>query len=254
MNEYMKIEKIDAAFCYPRTDQHQQVVFLDISLADLSAAQLRDYQEALAGAYDGVPPNTRIMVFTTAADVQRTLVRPVITICKPPATETEQKAIAAPSETTPLLKRRAAEARATYDTEVEKVLADVQDPIKRAGDSPILEQVRGISNYAGFRGASRSLTWVSDGIQNSEAGRFCTKKGEMPSYATFAKRPAFTFLKPNSFAGTDVSVLLVESIRLPQAGLEFCSNAEMRRWWVDYFKGNGADRVALTPLRRWAGS
>ena len=76
----------------------------------------------------------------------------------------------------------------------------------------------------------------------------------MPSYAEFEKRAAYQAVKPDPFRGTTVSMLLVESVELPQKGLEFCSNAEMRAWWPDYFKGNGAVGVEVTRLRHWAGS
>jgi len=28
----------------------------------------------------------------------------------------------------------------------------------------------------------------------------------------------------------------------------YCTNPEMRKWWSDYFRGNGADQVELEPL------
>lgn len=254
MSYYMGIEKPDSDFCYLRDDQHKSAVFVDNSLRDLSAAQMRDYRTALHDAYDRAPPNARIMVFSTASDVQQSQARPVLAMCKPPATSAEQEAIGAPSETKPFLARRAAEARRIFEVRIDEILADVEDRSKRAGDSPILEQLRAISRYDGFAGASRDLWAITDGLQNSETARFCAVKGDMPPYAKFAKRPAFANVEPRSFAGTNVSVLLVESAQLPQPGLQHCTHAEMRAWWPAYFKGNGAQAVELTPLRRWAGS
>lgn len=254
MHHYTSIEKIDAAFCYPRADQHQSAAFIDSSLVYDTAPVMRDYRTSLAEMYDAAPPNSRLMVFTTAADVQQTKARPVFTVCKPPATSAEQEAIGAPTVSKPMLERRAAEAREAYLVKVDEVIASIQDPENKASDSPILEQVREISRYSGFQGRSRSFAWISDGIQNSEAARFCAKKGHMPRYETFAKHTGFTDLKPEPFAGADIDVLLVEVLKLPQAGLEHCSNNEMRRWWKAYFEDNGADSVTVTPLRHWAGS
>lgn len=251
---YGTIEQADLAYCYERPDQHVSALFLDNSLTQLSAPQLRDYRAGFERAYKRAPVNTKLFFFTTASDVQGSLAKPVFAICKPPATAPEQLAIGAPSKPTPYLKRRADEARAAYSKAVDKVLADAQDPAKAAGDSPILEQLQAISRFDGFAGPSRSLTVITDSIQNSEVARFCTVKGAMPPYARFKNTGAYRIVKPNPFTGTAVSVLLVENFKLPQLGFDYCSNDELRKWLPDYFKGNGAQSVELTRLRHWAGS
>ena len=254
MNAYLGIEQADAAYCYARSDQHQSAIFLDNSLTQLTEPQFRDYRMGYAQAYEQAPPNTRFFFFSTAADVQASLVKPIFTICKPPATPHEQQATGAPDKPAPYLARRALEAREVFDKAAEKMIADAQDPEKAAGDSPILEQLQAISRFDGFSGTSRSLTVISDGIQNTEIARFCQVQGDMPPYEVFAQRPAFQVVKPDPFTGTAVSMLLVESVKLPQLGLDYCTHSEMRAWWPAYFKGNGAGRVELTRLRHWAGS
>ncbi len=248
------IETADADFCYERPDRQVHAVSLDNSLRKLSPPQLRDYRAGFARTYKRAEPNSRILIFTTAADIQSSLVRPAFTICKPPATVREQASIGAPSKPATYLARRASEAKAAYNKAVDNILTDAQDPDKISGDSPILEQLQSISRYDGFEASSRSLTVITDGIQNSEIARFCAVKGAMPPFTKFKRTAAYRTIAPNTFTGTAVSVLLVEATKLPQSGLQYCSNAELRNWWPDYFKGNGADSVELTRLRHWAGS
>lgn len=247
------IERPDG-YCYTREDQHQVAVFIDASMtAESSATQLRDYRTAFTRAYENAPANSLISIFTTATDGRGSLPDPVFSMCKPASTPQEQDALGAPSKPAPYLKRHADEAKVEYLAGVEKVLSDAQDPTKAAGDSPVLEQVQAISRYKGFQSKNRSLTWVSDGIQNSEIARFCSVQGHMPRYRAFEKTRAYKDTKPNPFVGVDVTVLLVEFGPLPNDWAKYCSNAELRDWWPEYFKGNGADKVELTRLRFWAG-
>ena len=241
-------------YCYVREDQHQVAVFLDASMtAESSATQVRDYRTAFIRAYDNAPANALISLFTTATGGRGSLPEPVFSMCKPASTPQEQKQFDGPSKTTPYLARQAEEAKTAYLAGVEAVLSDTQNPAKAAGDSPILEQVQAISRYQGFQSEHRSLIWISDGIQNSEIARFCSVQGHMPRYQAFKKTRAYKDTKPNSFTGTDVSVLLVEFGPLPNDWAKFCSNAELRDWWPAYFEGNEADSVELTRLRFWAG-
>ncbi len=256
MNSYMAIEQADEHFCYARDDQRKSAVYVDSSIrsSDLTEPQFRDYSRAFEQVFDDAPANTLISLFTSAKGVSSTLVKPVFTICKPAGTPAEQEALGAPSKPAPYLIRQLADVRAAYMTAVAGILADVKDPSKAAGDSPILEQIQSLSRHKAFQGASRSLTVITDGIQNSEIARFCHVAGDMPVYELFKERPAYDYIRPMPFYGTDVSVMLIEYGTLPSFNLAHCTNDEMRAWWPDYFRGNGAKSVVLTRLRRWAGS
>ncbi|MEO0995411.1 MAG: hypothetical protein AAFX62_16605 [Pseudomonadota bacterium] len=255
LHSYMQIERMDAGFCYARQTQAQTAIFLDYSVnKDLSGAQRRDLVTALERAYDASPPNGRLMVFTTARDSSSSIAKPVFKMCRPAKTATEQEAIGAPAKTGPNLSHIAEEARMRFRDQVAQILADTTDGAKAALESPILEQVQAISRYAGFRGQERSLVWLSDGIQNSEIAKFCAVKGDMPSADRFMRRPDYAVVAPESFEGTDVTLLLVESAALPQPGLAHCTHAEMRTWWPDWFRAHGAERVRLERLRRVNGS
>jgi hypothetical protein len=254
MLAYTNVEKPDADFCYARTDQHKAAIFIDNSLTQLSDAQMRDYRTGFERAYQSAPANARILFFTTAKESNNSLAKPVFSMCKPAATVAEQAAIGAPDKPAPYLKHQAEEAGKRYHLAVERVLREVQDPQQAAGDSPILEQLRAISRNDDFSASQRSLTVITDGIQNSETASFCVNKGAMPPFATFKQRVDYALsIAPRSFAGTSVNLLLVENGTLPAPSLPYCSTNELRSWWVDYFKGNGAVNVEMTPLRYWAG-
>ncbi|MEM6410177.1 MAG: hypothetical protein AAF683_01420 [Pseudomonadota bacterium] len=255
LTEYMKIEQIGAGFCYARADQAEAAVFLDYSVhLNMSAAQRRDMMTALERAYDALPVNGRIMVFTTARDAGGSIARPVYEQCRPAKSVAEQAAIGAPSKPRPNLERIAMEARLAFWGQLDRILADSHDSAKAAHESPLLANLQAISRYPGFQGQRRSLVWLSDGIENSETAQFCAVKGDMPRAATFVTRPGYGAVRPESFAGVDVTLLLVESIALPSPGLEFCRHAEMRAWWPEYLRLNGAERVRLERLRRGTGS
>lgn len=254
MNAYMSLEKPDADHCYTRSDQHKVALYIDSSIrgSDLSSAQLRDYERSLQRAYDAAPVNARVSIFNSAADQNATIIEPVFTACKPAETVSEQDAIGAPSKPAPYLKRQSEEARRAYAGAVRQIIADIQNPAKTAGDSPILEQIQSVSRHKYFKGSSRSLSVITDGIQNSEIARFCAVSGHMPPYAKFEGRSAYQHIRPDSFAGTNVSFLLVEYGKLPSRNYPYCTNDELRAWWPEYFKGNGANSVTSSRLRRWA--
>lgn len=255
LNEYSNIEQISADYCYAREEQAQAAVFIDFSMnGNLSGAQRRDLVTALERAYAQMPPNGRLMIFTTARDTAGSIARPVFEMCRPATTTAEQEAIGAPSKPAPNLRRIAEDALAAFDAEVARILSDVQDDAVTAQESPILEQVRAISRYPGFQGPDRSFVWLSDGLQNSEFARFGAVQGDMPSVERFTARSDYDVIRPDSLAGVEVTLLLVESVTLPQPGLEFVTQDEMRTWWPEYFRVNGAASVSLERLRWIEGS
>jgi len=250
MAHYMGIERIGADYCFMRPGQPIHAVFVDASVGtNLSARQVRDNKAVFTQIFETAPSNTRIDVFTTNYDTDGSIARPVASICKPVQTEADLAAIGAPSQNPSYLARQAAEAQAEFNALVETVIRDLRNVQKAAKDSPILESLQGISRYPGFSGPDRSLSVITDGIQNSETARFCQIQGDMPPFSVFRTQRRYTYVKPDAFEGVDVNLLLVESLQLPQRGLEHCSNHELRKWWPDYFKANGAVKVTLTRLR-----
>lgn len=254
MAYYASIEEQGADFCYERPNQHKSAIFIDNSLVQLSSAHIRDYRRGLENAYEVAPANSKILIYTTAGTTNGSIADPVFIQCKPPATVYEQERIGAPSKTAPQLNRDAEEAQHRYASEIDRLIEEVQDPDKLAGDSPILSQIQAISRDRRFQGRRRSLTALTDGWENSETARFCIRKGDMPAYNIFETKQAYQEIKPKSFEGIDVSILLVEHGELSTSNAPYCTNHELRTWWQDYFKGNDASNVFVTRLRHWAGN
>ncbi|MBI1208199.1 MAG: hypothetical protein GC191_13050 [Azospirillum sp.] len=248
------VESADADFCFARKDQFQVAVLVDNSLGGLSAQQLRDYETGLMRPFERAPANARISFFTTERGESGSLARPIFTICKPAGTPQEQAALSAPAKPVPYLKRQVEEARTRYRQAVADIINAAQDSARRALDSPVLELVQAVSKYDGFQGARRSLTLVTDGLQNSETAQFCAAKGHMPPYPAFADSAAYQTIRPQPLTGVDVTLLLVEQTVLPTTQLPYCTNAELRAWWPAFLEGNGAASVDLNRLRVGAGS
>lgn len=247
---YIGQEKIDAEYCFERNDQPVHAFFIDNSLTrDLSRQQYRDFERGFENDYLKAEANTRFYVFTTASDVEGSIAKPVATICKPAAIVTEHETLNVPSKTAAYLKRQADTARLGFDAIVTSVLTDAVDVSKAAKDSPIFEQLQAISRYEGFQGRTRALTILTDGIQNSETAKFCQIKGDLPPFAVFKGQSRYRYVAPDSFEDLSVNFLLVENGKLPHPHLPYCTNNEIRAFWPDYFKGNGAKQVTLTRLR-----
>ncbi len=247
-------EERDGNFCYSRPDQHQAVIFVDNSLEGESGSQLRDYRTGLMRVWDNAPANARIRVASTNRAEGSSFAEPLFTICKPAATPEEQEGIGAPEQSAPMLARVHSEAREAYAEMVETVIADATDPAKQAIDSPIFEQLQAISRYDGFEGNNRSLTVLTDGISNSEAGRFCVELGALIPFERFKDQRRYRDVEPRSFDGLDVTFLMVEFGQFPATSAPYCSNEELRDFWPEYFKANGATSVDLRRLRYWEDS
>lgn len=250
MGEALKEERIGADFCYASSAPRPNTAFfVDVSFtADTSAAQDRDLTRALQESYATLPANGRLSVFTTANANVGSLPVPVLSVCRPPTTAPEQDALGLGSKPAPYLAHQAQEARAKFDQAVSSLLAAAKDRAQAAKDSPVLEQLQGISRFR-FDGPLKALTVYTDGLQNSDSFQFCQSQGHMPQFAVFAQKPAYRFLKPESFEGVSVNFLLVEFGALPAPGLPYCTSDEVRGFWPDYFKANGAKSVQLSRLR-----
>lgn len=177
---------------------------------------------------------------------------PVFSLCRPAANAEGQARIGAPAKSHAQLDRHHRETEAHFSAFVEHLVQQSIAAEQRAASSPILEQLQGISRY--YRsGSLNRLIVYTDGLNNSPNGQFCVKRGELPRFAVFAERPGYRFVAPQNFARAEVDVLLVEGEPLPTDALPFCTDDELRTFWVDYFEANGAGAVGLTPLGYGAG-
>lgn len=251
---HLNTEQIDANACYPRPDQYQTAVFVDFSFTgNTSGSQQRDLQNTLLQAYDALPANGAISVFTTQNDTTATVNEPGFVICKTARNAAEQESIRAPAVSSPKLSRLGDETRDRFEKHVDDLITGSRQRNNMAINSPILEQLKGVSQFDLGSPMSKLIIY-SDGLNNSPAGEFCVKQGELPKFATFAERPGYTYVRPDDLNGAEVEFLLVEFGTLPVAAAPYCTTQELRSFWVDYFNANGAGAVNLTPLSYGAGN
>lgn len=243
----------EVSFCFDHVPQEQSAFFIDNSFTgSTSDAQRRDLQVALEEAYNELPPNGRLSVFTTARDSNGSIAKPVLSLCRPAATTQELSTIAeVPSKPPAYLARQADEARAAYRRELQVVLADAKAESKQALDSPILEEMQAISRYR-FSGRLRRFYVFTDGIQNTEAARFCQVKGHLPPYELFKGREIYNRVQPDHFTGADVEFLMVQTVIFPTPHLPHCKKGELQRFWEAYFRDHGAASVRTQPIRHGA--
>lgn len=250
---YINTEQMDAALCYPRPTQYQAAVFVDFSLThQVSDSQRRDLRNTLTQTFNSMPANGKISIFTTESQTTATRSVPVFTLCKPAATVAEQDQIGAPAISAPKLARLKRDASATFSTYVDDMLARSRQNQNLAASSPILEQLQAITRHR-FASPLSQLIVYTDGINNSAAGQFCSKQGELPRFSVFAEQGDYLYVQPEDLRGAQVDMLMVEIGSLPSSSLPYCSNAELRAFWTDYFRANGAGKVRLTPLGYGAG-
>ena len=96
-NIHLSREQIDAKYCYQRADQEQVATFIDFSLThQTSQSQRRDLRNTLMQTFESLPPNGRVLIFTTANDSTASVTDPVFVLCNPAATLVEQASIDAP--------------------------------------------------------------------------------------------------------------------------------------------------------------
>lgn len=246
--QYLNTEQIDANYCYARPDQHEVAVFIDFSMThQLSPSQRRDLTNTLRQTFENLPPNAQLSVFTSAKGIAASVSEPVFQLCNPAENAVEQASFDAPATSTPKLARQNREAQETFAIFIDDLMAQSVDQAHLAISSPILEQIQGLSRY-NFGGGLDRLIVFTDGINNSANGEFCSKQGHLPSFSAYAARPEYTFIAPENFGRAQIDILLVESTVLPNDFLPYCTNAEVRNFWVEYFEANGSGSVRLTPL------
>ena len=250
LNAHMSKPQINPdTYCYAQDNQYQSAFFIDYSFTDdTSQQQDRDLETSLGRAYDELPPNGQISVFTTARHTSHSLAKPVWVQCRPAATPAEQARIPAPEETPPYLRHQAEKSRQKFMNTVKQLMADAKDQSKVAHDSPLLEQAQAISRHYPD-GTLKRLDWFSDGVQNTEFRQFCVVKGHLPPFRKFAKNRDYRYIKPNPFTDVNVNILLVEVGRYPAPGAPYCTNNELRTFWEDYFLANDASSAQVSPLR-----
>lgn len=245
---HMSTERIDADYCYARDDQYQLALYLDYSVIhQITVSQTRDLENTLRASFENLPPNGKISIFSSSKDETSTVMQSGFTLCRPSATVEEQEDLGAPNKSAAMLRREFQEAEDAFLSYVVETLEHSKDETNKADSSPILEQIQGISR-ASFSSPLSKLIIFSDGVNNSENGRFCSVQGDLPPYRLFKEQPRFRYIRPDSFSGAEIDFLMVQDGRTSPSDMAYCTWLELQNFWVDYFEDNGGRNVTLTPL------
>lgn len=248
MNDMAK-EKPDEQHCYERDDQYTTAMMVDFSTTPyVSKSQARDLNNIAQKAYDELPPNGKIAIFTTSNDTTSTIVTPDIEICKPARNRAELENLGAPTSSPAKIKRTHDEAAGEFRHKFQKLQEKARDKKYLAANSPILEQLQGIS---------RASEWdrvylYTDGVNNSAQAQFCEVQGHLPPFKVFETTPVYRDVQPASLDGAHVEFLMLQDGRKSPGGMKYCTWDELETFWIDYFTTNGAS-VSLTPLGVGAG-
>ncbi len=254
MNHIATTEQMDEHACYERPDQAQSVLLADPSfIYDHTKSIEGDIHSIGMKAWRDAGPNTQISFVTFTLHVGRSLIPAVFTICKPPRTAAEQTAIGAPFKEAHLLKAKYEEIEALYELELKRFIGHLRDPKEAAQHTPILEVTRSVSKADYFSNENRTLYWISDGMNNSGEARFCKERGHLPPFSKFQNSSVYRDNRPR-LEGAEVYLYLVEHGSLPQPGMEYCTNAELRAFWPAFMYGSGAVDVEIDILATWPGA
>jgi len=238
--------------CYAQEGQHNTAFFIDNSFRSATSdAQERDLGRAIDRAYDELPPNGRLLIFSTARGEDGVIIKPAVIMCRPPASAQDQQTIGGISKTPQQLQKEARVAGVRFRAATKKYLSDSKEGDSIAHDSPILEQLQAISRYK-FQGRLERLYAFTDGVQMSEFRQMCVTKGHLPPFKVLSQQSDYRYIAPESFAGVDVEILLAELWDIPSPSMPYCNQNELRSFWIDYFQDNDAANVRLTRLRHGA--
>ncbi|MCB1754328.1 MAG: hypothetical protein KDJ38_02325 [Gammaproteobacteria bacterium] len=236
-------------FCYEDIpDQYQTGFFIDYSVTEFaSPEQIRDLRNSLENAFEASEAGGRVNWFSTASGISSSVVKPFFTMCRPAKTPLESQRVGLPEKTLAQHKYQYDQAKKTYMEAVDTLIAERAE--KSSKESPILEQIQGIGGYYLRQKQQLNHFYVyTDGIQNSEIAQFCQTRNHLPPFPLFKKTRTYDLVKPEGFEQTKVDFLLVELLSLPSAGLEYCTNDELRDFWPAFFEDAGAEVVA--PAKR----
>ncbi len=239
--------------CFDGVSGRQTFVLIDASEPRFDADQQRALHRYFRQLYDGLGFGDRVSVYTTEGDQQASVLAPRFHVCGPATEPGQLTAIGA--ETGPagyLKKQRTRLYEQRFLPELGAVLDDSPDKGRRQSwQSPILEMVADLSRQPGVK-AGAKIVLVSDLVQNTpDSAQFCRVQNDMPRFAHFARRAVYhDRLKPHALNGIAVDLLMLQR---RSYGPHCRDEDEIRRFWVDYFRANGAVGLRVIRLRHGMG-
>ncbi|GAB4182368.1 MAG: hypothetical protein Tsb002_03560 [Wenzhouxiangellaceae bacterium] len=240
----------DALGCYSAALQAQRIVFIDASEPRWNSQQAQAMHSYMDQLWRDLAFNERLSVYTTESEVNHSIIRPRFEVCGQATDPLELEAIGAQSATPGYLHKQK---QRLYAQKLLPQMAAIlstapSEERRQRRESPLFEVLQDISKT--LRQGAR-ITVFSDQIQNSEAAQFCQVANDLPTFANFTKRPEYQLVKPRDFRNASIELLLIQRDGYGQQQLEHCSGeAELVRFWRDYYQGNGAAEVFVTRIRR----
>ena len=237
--------------CFTDVPRRHVLVLVDGSEPRWNEEQARSLRRYFDRLYEGLDFNERLSVFTSEGDQVASVAAPRFHVCGPARTPEELTAAGAEPAQAGYLKRRRARLHAKVLAPALEALltAEPDERRRQRRQSPVLELIADLSRLPALTPGSR-LIIVSDLIQNSDSARFCRRQNHMPRFSVFKKRRIYGRLKPQSLAGVQIEVLLLQRPGYGKGALRFCySEEELTTFWREYFRDNGAGDARFIRIR-----
>ena len=237
--------------CYEGIDSPQTAVIVDASEPRWDHAQGRSLHTYFRQLYDGLAFNERLSIYTTEGDRVASVVTPSFHACGQANSPDALPENAAQAGAGYLKKQKQRLFENIVKPELDALLTQNPDASRRQkAESPVFEMIKAVQRSANLETGDR-LVLVSDMIQNSDSLKFCRNKGDMPAFAVIEKTRKYQEnLKPSSFAGVSVEILLLQRHGYGQGGLAHCaSEGELTRVWKGYFNANNAEDINIIRIR-----
>jgi len=240
----------EANYCYDGGDPGTWAL-VDVSNPIWDSAQQRGLEHYFEILYTKrLQFNEQIQLFVTEMDRASALPKPVFKLCRPPHEPEDLETVDAEAQSQRYIDKVSRRIfQKSYWPVIENVLTETDTNFR---ESPVLEMVQSLSELQGMNGEKMNrLAIVGDMIQNADGVHFCAVEGHLPSFEKFKKSEKYVKLKPKSLAGVDVEILFLvrPGYTMVGTGLEYCSEAELRRFWTALFKDAGAKSITFTRLR-----
>lgn len=240
----------DALGCYDVAPQPQRIVLIDASEPRWNGQQAQAMHSYIDQLWNDLGFNERLSVYTTETEVNHSVIRPRFELCGQATDPRELEAIGAQSATPGYLQKQK---QRLYDQILRPQMAAILNPSPPESrlqryESPLFEVLQDISKTLR---PNASIAVFSDQIQNSEAAQFCRVPNDLPTFANYTKRPEYRLVQPRDFQNARIELLLIQREGYGLQQLAYCSGeAELVRFWTDYYRTNGAAEVFVTRIRR----
>ncbi|MFK5950257.1 MAG: hypothetical protein QM500_15965 [Methylococcales bacterium] len=233
--------------CYPDMQQRHIHMVVDASNPRYNIEQQRGIYRYTEQLYNGLELGDKLSVYTSEGNQVASIAKSKFHICGQAKTADELVKInAAEASKGYLAKQQQRLYQKVFLPKLKALLTDPLNDEQVAKSSPILEMIADLSRLPSMKAGSK-LVVVSDLFQFSSSVKpFCLVKNALPAFSSFAQWPVYkTLLKPQRLAGIETEMLMLQR----QSYGKFCTERELRQWWIDYFKDNSGKNPSVIRIR-----